>query len=73
MGIIQFIGGQELLIVLLVVLLLFGAKQIPDFARMAGKGMREFKKATEDIKREINEETKGVSDDINDLKNNLKS
>ena len=61
------------MIILLVVLLLFGSKQIPEFARMMGKGMREFRKATDDIKREINEETKSVSDDINDMKNTLKS
>lgn len=73
MGFVQFIGGQEILIILLVVLLLFGSKQIPEFARMMGKGMREFRKATEDIKREINEETKGISDDIDDMKNTLKS
>jgi len=73
MGIIQFIGGQELLVVLLVVLLLFGSKQIPEFAKMMGKGMREFRKATDDIKREINEETKGISDDIDNMKNSLKS
>ena len=73
MGILLFIGGQELLIVLLVVLLLFGSKQIPEFARMMGKGMREFKKATEDIKKEINNETSGISDDIDDMKNSLKS
>lgn len=73
MGLIQFIGGQEILIILLVVLLLFGSKQIPEFARMMGKGMREFRKATDDIKREITEETKGVADDIDDMKNSFKS
>ena len=73
MSIILFIGGQELLVVLLVILLLFGSKQIPEFARMMGKGMREFKKATEDIKREINNETRGMSDEIDDMKNTLKS
>jgi sec-independent protein translocase protein TatA len=73
MGYFAFIGGPEILVILFVVLLLFGSKQIPEFARMMGKGMREFKKATEDIKREINEDTKGISDDINDMKNTLKS
>lgn len=73
MGILLFIGGPEIMIILMVVLLLFGSKQIPEFARMMGKGMREFRKATDDIKREINEEAKGVSDDINDMKKTLKS
>jgi sec-independent protein translocase protein TatA len=73
MGTLNFIGGPEIIVVLFVILLLFGSKQIPEFARMMGKGMREFKKATEDIKREINNEAKDLEDDINDAKNSLKS
>ncbi|MCG8696779.1 MAG: twin-arginine translocase TatA/TatE family subunit [Bacteroidales bacterium] len=67
-----FIGGSEIIIILLVVLLLFGAKSIPEVARMMGKGMREFRKATDDIKREFNDETKGITDDISDFKDKLK-
>jgi len=66
-----FISGQEIVIIFVVVLLLFGANKIPEFARGLGKGMREFKKATEDIKREINENSSEIVDDVNDLKNNL--
>ena len=73
MGTLNFIGGSELILVLFVVLLLFGSKQIPEFARMLGKGMHEFKKATEDIKREINKEAKNLEDDINDATKSLKS
>lgn len=69
---ILFIGGSEIIIILVVVLLLFGAKSIPEVARMMGKGMREFRKATDDIKREFNDETKGITDDINDFKDKLK-
>lgn len=72
MGILIFIGGPEILVILLVILLLFGSKQIPEFAKMLGKGMNEFRKATEDIKRELNEETKGISDDIDEMKDSLK-
>lgn len=43
----------ELFIVILVVLLLFGSKRIPELARGLGKGIREFRKAAEDIKNEI--------------------
>ena len=71
MAIVLFIGGQEIIIILVFVLLLFGWKKIPDFAQMLGKGMREFRRATDEIKREINEGTKDVKDDINDLKKNL--
>lgn len=66
-----FISGQEIVIVFVVVLLLFGANKIPEFARGLGKGMREFKKATDDIKREINENSGEIIDDVNDLKDNL--
>ncbi len=67
-----FIGGPEILFILLFVLLLFGSKKIPEVARMLGKGMREFRRATDEIKKEINEETKDISDDFKDLKNNLR-
>jgi sec-independent protein translocase protein TatA len=67
-----FIGGPEIAVIILFVLILFGSKKIPDFARMMGKGMREFRRATDEIKREINEGTKEINDDIKDLKNNLR-
>lgn len=46
-------GGFELIIIFLVVLLVFGAKRIPEIARGVGKGIREFKDATNDIKSEL--------------------
>jgi len=70
-AIVCFISGQEIFIVFVVVLLLFGAKKIPEIARGLGKGMREFRKATEDIKREINEQSEDISNDINDIKKTL--
>ncbi len=48
-----FIGGTEVIFILLAVLLLFGSKKIPEVARAMGKGLREFQKATDDIKREL--------------------
>ena len=47
------IGGTEILIILLIVLLLFGAKKIPELARGLGQGINEFRKASTDIKKEI--------------------
>lgn len=47
------LGTTELILILLVVLLLFGAKKIPDLARGLGSGIREFKDASREIKREI--------------------
>jgi sec-independent protein translocase protein TatA len=46
-------GGQEMLVVFLVVLLLFGAKKLPELARGVGKSMGEFKKARDEFEREI--------------------
>lgn len=68
---ISFPSGGELILVVLVILLLFGADKIPEVARMFGKGMREFRKATDDIKREFNEETKEIKEEIETEKENL--
>ena len=48
------IGVQELLLIFLVVLLLFGAKRIPDIAHGLGKGIRDFRRAMNETKDEIN-------------------
>jgi sec-independent protein translocase protein TatA len=48
-----FLGGWEWIIVLLAVLLLFGAKKIPELARGLGQGIKEFKKATKEVTDEI--------------------
>ena len=48
-------GGGELFFIVLVIIMLFGSKKIPELARGLGKGMREIKNATGDIQREIRE------------------
>jgi sec-independent protein translocase protein TatA len=47
------LGMQEMIVIFLIVLLLFGAKKIPDLARGIGKGMGEFNKAKQEFEREI--------------------
>jgi sec-independent protein translocase protein TatA len=47
------IGPWELILIFLVVLLVFGAKRIPEIARGLGRGIREFKSATSDITNEL--------------------
>lgn len=66
-----WIGGPEIIIILVVVLLLFGGKKIPELARGLGKGIKDFKKATEesDLKNDI----KDVASEINDLKSSVDS
>jgi len=46
-------GGSEIVLILVVVLLLFGGKKLPELARGLGKGIREFKDASDGVKREI--------------------
>lgn len=48
-----FIGGWELVLILAVVLILFGAKKLPELARGLGQGIKEFKKASTDITSEL--------------------
>lgn len=51
--IILFISGAEIFFILFIVVMVFGADKIPDIAKGLGKGMRQLKDATEDIKQEI--------------------
>jgi sec-independent protein translocase protein TatA len=50
------LGVQELLIILLIILIFFGAEKIPQLAKSLGKGMSEFRKASQEVKEEINKE-----------------
>lgn len=49
------LGGTELLLIGLVILLFFGAKRIPDLMKGLGKGIKEFKDATKDVRENIEE------------------
>ena len=53
------LGGWEILLILMVLLIFFGAKKIPELAKGLGKGIKEFKNATNEIKEEIED---GVKD-----------
>jgi len=50
---IEGIGGPELLMIMFIVLLLFGANRLPDLARGLGRAVREFKKATSGVEQEV--------------------
>jgi len=56
-----FFGGTELLVIFLAILILFGAKKIPEFAKGLGQGIKEFKKASSEVTNEfhtaMNQET----------------
>ncbi|MBI3088458.1 MAG: twin-arginine translocase TatA/TatE family subunit [Candidatus Omnitrophica bacterium] len=55
---LQNIGFPELLVILLIVLLLFGAARLPEIARSLGKSIQEFKKGVKEIERDVNDSKK---------------
>jgi sec-independent protein translocase protein TatA len=55
LGFFQNMGGGSIVLIVLVILLLFGAKRIPELARGLGRGIREFKDATKDIQNDLEE------------------
>jgi len=67
-------GGGEILIIVLVVLLFFGAKRIPELARGIGQGINEFRKASDEIKKELDQGKKEGfdSDDKEEVKEKQK-
>ncbi len=62
------IGGFEWVLIILAILLLFGAKRIPELARGIGQGIQEFRKASDDIKREIDKGKDDVNNTVNESK-----
>ena len=61
---ILFIGGPEIIIILLFIVIFFGSSKIPDLARTLGKTIREVKDASNEIKKEIRDSTSEVKDDL---------
>lgn len=62
----MFISGAEIAFILFIVLMVFGADKVPEIAKGLGKGMRQIKDATNDIKSEITKsaEKQGIDVDI---------
>ena len=57
------IGFQEMLIILVVVLIFFGPKRLPDLAKSLGKGIAEFKKASDEVRKGIDEAVREAETD----------
>tara|TARA_B100001250_G_scaffold373002_1_gene358866 strand:- start:103 stop:336 length:234 start_codon:yes stop_codon:yes gene_type:complete len=57
-------GGWEMVVIAIVILLLFGAKKLPELARGLGQGIREFKGAVDGVKDEINDAKDKVDKDV---------
>jgi len=68
-GLLPLFGpvGPEMLIILLVLVLLFGANKIPKLARSTGEAMGEFKKGREEIEKELNEAADPEADPVEDV------
>ncbi len=56
------IGTSEVILILLVIIIFFGAEKIPELARGLGQGMSEFKKASDSIKKEIDDTKRNFSE-----------
>ena len=56
------IGMPELLIIMVIALVVIGPQKLPDLARSLGKGLAEFKRATEDFKQNIEDEAKATDE-----------
>lgn len=67
------IGTSEMMLILFVALFLFGGKKLPELARGLGRGIREFKDASETIKRDISDQINNFEDDIENVKSDIKS
>lgn len=81
-AILLFIGGTEIVFILFIVVLVFGADKLPEIARGLGKGMRQLKDATNDIKNEVTKSakenniidtdtTKEIQEEINKVKDDI--
>ena len=55
------ISTSEIIVILIIVVMLFGSKKIPELARGLGKGLRELKDASNDIRREIQSSTDEIT------------
>jgi sec-independent protein translocase protein TatA len=70
-GFILGLGGGEVVLILLVFIMFFGAKSIPGIARGLGKGIREFKNASSAIQREINQSINEAERQAMDIESNI--
>jgi sec-independent protein translocase protein TatA len=59
-----FIGGPEIIVILLFIVMFFGSKKIPELAKGLGKAIREVKDASNEIKKEIRDSATSINDDF---------
>jgi len=65
------LGFTELVVILIVALLVFGPRKLPDLGRSLGKGLAEFKKASNELKRTWEEEVRSEEEDLRKIQQDL--
>ena len=68
MNLLGIIGGQEILIILVIVLVLFGGRKIPELMRGLGKGVKEYKNAVNGMEDEVRQATEETPEESKDSK-----
>jgi TatA/E family protein of Tat protein translocase len=67
------LGFSEMLMIFVIALLVFGPKKLPELGKSLGKGIREFKKATEELKSNWEDQVKDITQPLNDVKQDIHS
>src|SRR5881396_685000 len=65
------LGFSEMLVIFVIALLVFGPKKLPELGKSLGKGIREFKKATDELKSSWEDQVKDISTPLNDVKRDI--
>lgn len=65
------LGPPEILLILVLALLLFGPKRLPEMGKAVGKAIKEFKKATSDVEEQIKKEVGELEETVNPIKNTV--
>src|SRR3954451_21693718 len=65
------LGFSEMLMIFVIALLVFGPKKLPELGKSLGKGIREFKKATDELKSSWEDQVKDISQPLNDMKRDI--
>ncbi len=65
------LSGGEIVLIILAIIVLFGPKKLPELMRGLGKGMSEFKRATNEIKREITADNQEIVNDFKEVKKSV--
>jgi TatA/E family protein of Tat protein translocase len=65
------LGFSEMLVIFVVALLVFGPKKLPELGKSLGKGIREFRKATNELKSTWEEQVKDIQAPLNDVKRDI--